>query len=230
MGILNYPRPILLLGLWTFSAAGLAQTEPTPTAEPPARPIPLLFTRTVQARPLEKPTDNEAKDRILPLEVAVNGTKTGTWLLLERDGALYAPSDAFDAWRVQLPPGTQPIDFKLLGQPYWPLSAIPGYKFRLDYANQSADLLFSPEVFAATRLEQERSRRPVISPVLPSMFLNYDLNYSTSVLRNAPTVKDLGMLAEIGASNSLGVLTSSQAGRNLTDDPTSSNQQGWQPV
>jgi len=38
-------------------------------------------------------------ERILPLEVTVNGAKGGTWLLLERAGVLYAPRDAFEEWR-----------------------------------------------------------------------------------------------------------------------------------
>lgn len=166
-------------------------------------------------------------NRILPLEVVVNGTKSGTWLLLERGGEMYAPADAFAEWRVQLPPNAKPIDFKLQGQPYFPLSAIPGYKFKLNFADQSAELLFSPDAFAATRLTQEASKRPVVSPVLPSLFLNYDWNYLTSTQNNAPIAKDLGVITELGASNSLGVLTSSQAGRNLTNEPTSGTSRSW---
>jgi outer membrane usher protein len=130
---------------------------------------------------------------------------------------MYAPFDAFTEWRVQLSPDAQPIDYKFDGQEYWPLSAVPGYKLKMDFASQSAELLFSPEAFAATRMVQEKSKQLVISPVLPSMFLNYDFNYSNTMLRNSPTVNDLGVIAEIGASNSWGVLTSSQAGRNLTN-------------
>lgn len=172
------------------------------------------------------PTSQTA-DHLLPLEVVVNGAKSGTWLLLERDGVMYAPTDAFEEWRVQLPPDAKPIYYKLSGQAYWPLAAVPGYKFKLDFANQSAELMFSPQAFAATRLSQEKSKRPVVSPVLPSLFLNYDLNYSTSILRNAPTVKALGLLTEMGASNSWGVLTSSWAGRNLTNDTALGNPQSW---
>ena len=39
-------------------------------------------------------------------------------------------------------------------EPYFPLSAVPGYRVRMDAANQSVELLFSPEAFAATRLFQ----------------------------------------------------------------------------
>jgi len=163
----------------------------------------------------------------MPLEAIVNGSKSGTWLLLERNGVMYAPYDAFQEWRVQLPPDAEPIDFKLYDQSYWPLSAVPGYKFKIDYASQSVELLFSPEVFAATRLTQEKSKRPVFNPVMPSMFLNYDLNYSKVNQNNVSSINELGLLTEIGASNSWGVLTSSHAGRNLTKDSASTIPGGW---
>ena len=190
----------------TQSAANIAAASsatPTPAAETPG-------------------SDNgnnpgSAADRILPLEIVVNGTKSGTWLLLERNGIMYAPDDAFAEWRIHLPTDAKPIDFKLNDQSYWPLSAIPGYRIKLDLANQSAELLFSPQAFAATRLVQEKSKNPVASPVLPSVFLNYDMNYSANSFQNTPTEKNLGVLAEVGVSNSLGVLTSSHVGHNLTN-------------
>ena len=196
----------LALGIWVCTA-----TAAQPKA--PAGPTPAL-----------------AADRVLPLEVTVNGAKSGTWLFVERAGVLYAPRDAYEDWRVQLstdtkPPGTQPIDFK--GQEYWPLSAVPGYKSKVDFANQSLELLFSPEAFAATRLTQELSKKPVVSPVLPSIFFNYDLNYSKSHLRAAPSVEDLSALTEMGISTGLGVLTSSASGRNLTRDNTLGTKTEW---
>ena len=226
--ITNPRLTFFLFVLGTLCLSNPVQAAPlTETTPPPAafKPIPLPFTKIITPQaplPEKKPVDS-----ILPLEVIINGAKSGTWILLERDGEMYAPRDAFEEWRVQLPPDTVPIDFKLYDQPYLPLAAIPGYKFKLDYASQSAQLLFSPEVFAATRLIQEKSTRPVVSAVLPSMFVNYDLNYSTSYLRGKSDVKDLGMLAEIGASNSWGVLTSSHAGRNLNNDPALTFNKSW---
>ena len=163
--------------------------------------------------------------RMLPLEVMVNGAKSGTWLLLERGGELYASRDAFDEWRVQLNPGSQSVTFK--GEDYWPLAAIPGYNAKMNFANQSVDLLFSPQAFAATRLTQELSKKPVVSPVLPSVFFNYDVNYAASYLTAAPTVQDLSMLSEIGLSTGLGVLTNSSIGRNLTDNQALGNPRQW---
>jgi outer membrane usher protein len=220
----------------------IPDADSTPKA---LQPAPLFFTRTINGKPApeEKKPEvvpiiitpfaarpipitpeksevaevSKTKDKLLPLEVVVNGAKSGTWLLLERGGNMYAPFDAFTEWRVQLSPDAKPIDYKFDGQEYWPLSAVPGYKVKMDFASQSAELLFSPEAFAATRMVQEKSKQLVLSPVLPSMFLNYDFNYSNTVLRNSPTVNDLGILAEIGASNTWGVLTNSVTGHNLTN-------------
>jgi outer membrane usher protein len=231
VGSVIHPRLILLLlGLWACSAAGQSETDSLPDAESattPSRPVPVPYTKTVTQSAASKPPASQTSEHIMPLEVVINGAKSGTWLLLERDGDMYAPYDAFIEWRVQLPADAKPIDFKLFDQAYWPLSAIPGYKFKLDIANQSAELLFSPQAFSATRLTQEKSKRPVISPVLPSLFLNYDWNYQVSSLRNAATVRDLGLLTEIGASSSWGVLTSSHVGRNLTIDAASGTPHSW---
>ena len=230
MGNILHPRLILLLVLWACSAAGQSQIDTPAVAESaatPTNPVPLPFTMTVTAGDASASPAGKTKDRIMPLEIVINGAKSGTWLLLERNGEMYAPYDAFAEWRVQLPPDAEPIDFKLMGQAYWPLSAVPGYKFKLDYANQSAELLFSPQAFSATRVTQEKSKKPQISAVLPSFFLNYDWNYQISAMSNTGTTRDLGLLTEIGISNSLGVLTSSQAGRNLTDEAASGTPQSW---
>lgn len=153
-------------------------------------------------------------ERIFPLEVTVNGAKGGTWVFVERAGVLYAPRDAFEEWRVQLKPDAAAIDFK--GEKYWPLSAVPGFKAKVDFATQSVTLLFSPESFSALRMSKELVKRPVTSPVLPSAFVNYDFNYAGSALRTAKSINDLGLLTEFGLSNAWGVLTSSHVARHVT--------------
>ena len=152
--------------------------------------------------------------RLLPLDVVINGYKSGTWLLLEYGDRLYAPRDAFDDWRVRLDTETQSIAYK--GQNYWPLSAVPGYQGKLNTAEQSLEVLFSPSVFNTTRLTQEINKKPMLSAVLPSVFFNYDLNYARSELRAAPSIEDLGLLGELGFSNGWGVLTNSFSALNLT--------------
>ena len=197
----------------------LAQSAPAPAPTAPASMV---------VSPPAPPTlqaGTGTAERILPLEVTVNGTRSGTWLLLERLGVLYAPREAFDEWRVQVQGETQAITYK--GTQYLPLTAIPGFGAKVNFGNQSIDLTFSPQVFAATRLTTELNKKPVLSPVMPSFFANYDLNFSTVVTRDAGTVKDLGMLTELGFSNAWGVLTSSYAGRNLTQADQPGAPRGW---
>ncbi len=157
-------------------------------------------------------------DRLLPLDVVINGSKSGTWLLLEHAGVLYAPKDAFEDWRIEVASNSTSVEYK--NEKYWLLSDIPGYKAKLNVADQSLELLFSPKVFTATKLTSEAFKRTEVSPVLPSAFFNYDFNYARSELRNAPSTEDLGLLGEFGVSNNLGVLTNSFAARNLTNDST----------
>ena len=196
-------RSCIMLVLLAWAGSALAQTLPPHT--------PLQGTG--------------AAERILPLEVTVNGSKSGTWLLLERLGALYAPLDAFEEWRVQVRGTTKAISFR--GTEYLPLSAVPGFGAKVDFGNQSIELSFSPQSFAATRLTSEISKKPVLSSVLPSVFVNYDLSYSVIGSQGAASSKELGALTEFGASNAWGVLTSSHVGRNLTSDPTLGTPHSW---
>lgn len=152
----------------------------------------------------------------LPLDVTVNGVNGGTWVFVQMEDGLYAPREALDEWRIHPSAEERSIDFK--GQPYLPLSAIPGFKSKVDYAAQAIELYFAPQAFSSLRLTKEISKRPAVSPVLPSAFVNYDINYAGSSLKTAGSIHDLGMLWEAGLSNKWGVLTSSQAARNLTRD------------
>lgn len=158
-------------------------------------------------------------DRIVPFEVVVNGSKTGTWLLVERAGALYAPRDAFEEWRVQLDPNAQVIVVK--AQNYFPLTAVPGYRSNVNFAEQSLELTFSPQVFAETRLGLKQATELAIDPTVPSVFVNYDLNYQRTERRVGVSNETLSALTEVGLSSDLGVLTTSAVGQNLTHDALS---------
>jgi outer membrane usher protein len=164
-------------------------------------------------------------ERVLPLEVVVNGTKYGTWLLLERGGELYAPREALEEWRLQVPSDTHMVTYK--GTRYLPLQAIPGFTAKVNFSNQSVELAFSPQAFAATRLTTERNKKPVVSPVMPSVFLNYDLNYSVVNPRSGSGARELGALTELGLSNQWGVLTSSYVGRNLAGSGEVGRPRSW---
>ena len=77
-------------------------------------------------------------ERLLAMETVVNGAKSGTWLYLERAGVIYAPREAFEEWRVELKPGTPTVEFK--GQPYARLDAVPGFKAKVDFTDQSVSM------------------------------------------------------------------------------------------
>lgn len=167
-------------------------------------------------------------DRVAPFEVTVNGANTGTWILVEREGTLYASADAIEQWRLLLDPGTQAIEFR--GEVYFPLTNIPGFRAKIDFANQSLELLFSPSSFAATRLTRQMFRQPVLSPVLPSLFLNYDLSYTAIKPADTISTKDLSALTEVGFSTGLGILTSSGFVRNLTNDSALGEERQFTPL
>ena len=172
----------------------------------------------------EVPATVPTQDRIVPLEATVNGAAAGSWPFVERQGLLYVSKDALDEWRLHLRGEMQPITVR--GSEFWPLNGIPGFNAKVNYASLSIELTFSPDAFTGTQLKAARElERPKPSPVLPSVFLNYDLNYQRSTSRGQPS-EDLGAVLEAGVSNNWGVFTSTQVGRNLTNAPTG-QPSGW---
>jgi outer membrane usher protein len=166
-----------------------------------------------------------ADQKVLLLEATVNGEAAGTWTFLESAGSLYVPREAFAEWRVTLRPEVKSIFYKELE--FAPLMAVPGFESNIDTNTQTVAINFAASSFSATRLVKTADARVAVSSVLPSAFFNYDLNYSASSVKNSPNVKDLGLLSELGASNEWGVLTTSQAGRNLTNDERLGASRNW---
>lgn len=177
------------------------------------------------AAPANASKSTPSSMRVTPLEVTVNGVNTGTWPVLERAGVLYAPSDAFAEWRVNRRDQASPIEFR--GTSYWPISAVPGFSSTFNPANQSLDLIFSPQAFNATRVQNAAVAKTAPSPAIPSAFINYDLNYTRSHVRGFSESQDLGMLTELGVSGAWGVLTSSYFGRNLLDNAALGTPRAW---
>ena len=178
------------------------------------------ISSTTPARPATpvNPAQNgrTPNDRLLPLEVFINSSKGGVWTLLERNGILFAPEDAFKEWRLNRRTTAQEINFQ--GQKWYSLTSIAGFEARLNYANQSIELVFSPTAFSALHLTQEPASRPALSPPILAFFANYDLNYTTGRVNTGDTklaMKDLGVLTELGASGPWGLFTSSHVGRSL---------------
>lgn len=200
----------------------------TPAAAPPAPPAvssvpmsrnasgpnnqPVQPNGPAPATAADSPSQGKASPRLIPLEVVLNGANVGNWLLLELQGQLHAPAEAFDEWRVARRAGT-PFEFR--NQTWYALASIPGFEARINQANQSLDLRFSAQAFAATRLTQEKEDRPPVSKAVPAAFFNYDLSYTATALRGATGTRDLGALTELGFASEAGVLTTGYVGRNL---------------
>ena len=163
--------------------------------------------------------------KLHPLEVTVNGARAGDWVLLERDGLLYAPKAAFEEWRVLLRPDAPGIDVN--GQRYVALSEIPGFDAKIDFATQSLALTFSPRSFESTQQEETQAIKLKSDKVLSSIFFNYDVNFAANKASGAPGSRDLGALTEIGISTSAGVLTSSAVARNLISSGAGSEPASW---
>lgn len=172
----------------------------------------LLSLGATTARAQPAPPTPASAERLVPLEVRVNQSAAGNWVLLELGGALHAPPEAFDEWRVNRP-AVPPL--RRHQQDWFPLSAVPGFEARFHPADQSVDLSFAPQAFAATHLTRITSKRLQLSPVEPALFLNYDASATRFSFAGTPAQQDLGLLAEWGLATDAGVLTSSHAGRNL---------------
>jgi outer membrane usher protein len=211
------------------SIASRADSMPANTTKEPQKPTIAPAPIATTASPASPaatprsaaPSASPSALRILPLEVRVNGAPSGNWALLESGGMLYATEEAFEEWRLNRREGAQPIVHR--GQAWYALGSVPGYESRLNFADQSIDLVFSPSAFAATRLASDAVEKIPLSPSIPALFVNYDLNYNQSRFTavGSTNTRDLGVTTEIGFSNAWGVLTSSYVGRNLVShDPT----------
>jgi outer membrane usher protein len=185
-------------------------------AAPPAAEQPGSVAPPPSMAPSRAPT--EIAPRLVPLEIFINGTRAGDWVLLDVKGVLHATADAFEEWRLIRSPDVQGVPYR--GQLWYPLAAVPGYQAQFNAANQSLELRFAPNAFAATRLAPPEVERDPITPPLTAVFANYDVSYTHSAARGVAASKDLGALTELGVSGALGVLTTSSVARNLNNDET----------
>lgn len=184
--------------------------------------IALAFIRPAQAQlpgavpPSPAPATQAAdgKEQLIPLAVIINHAPAGQWILLSRDGQYYAPADALTEWRLKRPPQVHAITYR--GHQWVRLGDLPGYAARFDSADQSLALTFAASAFDATRLETQSAARPEVTPVVPALFMNYDLSYQSRNFRDSTGDRQLGAMTELGVSGTPGVLTSSFVGQNIT--------------
>ncbi len=199
------PPPAVIASTPPSLPAKTLPAAPLTAPKPPAAAAPAGVVGVADAA--------DSRIRLLPLDVSINGSREGNWLLLEREGLLHAPAEAFEEWRIARRPDE--TGFVHRGQTWYRLAAIPGFEAQLNAANQSVDLKFQSGAFGATRVTSAPVEQLPVSPALTSFFLNYDLNQTVSNFRSAGTSHDLGVLTEVGMSGEFGVLTSAQVGRNI---------------
>ena len=207
-----------------------AETAPSSVLRPDSAPIKLAAppglvgasadnsrpdTPTIPRR-LQQPASVESsanRIQLLPLEVSINGEEVGSWVLLERDGTLFAPVDAFAEWRINRRPNAEPMVYQ--GRQWYALSSVPGFESKRNFSNQSVELKFSPQAFASTRLTPPASERLALTTPALSGFANYDISYSYAGASGSAATNDMGVLLELGVSSGWGVLTSTYSGRSL---------------
>lgn len=158
----------------------------------------------------------EPQLRVYPLEVLLNGAPAGIWPIVERDGSVFAPPEAYDAWRIQRPADALQLEYK--GLTYLSLSSLSGAEVRIDPVQNALVLNLRADAFLGARMKRDPVSGVAYSEVVPSVFLNYDLNFSENHSRGTGATRSLGMVGEVGHSSSLGLLSTSFAARDLTGD------------
>lgn len=202
-------KHLLVHGTLGVPALAVAQVV-APAAEQPSPPVAAPTPASTTPRASETSAGGQ---RLLPLEVTINGMAVGNWVLLDLGGKLYAGTEAFEEWRLNRTTG-EPVNYR--GQLWFPLASVPGYEARFDPAAQSVKLTFLPQAFVATRLTQSLEARPPVSRAMNAGFLNYDLNFTHTTARGADAQRDVGALMEFGWTSPLGVLSATALARGLS--------------
>lgn len=174
----------------------------------------ILTQAAPQAEATSKPISAVPKDKLLSLEVVINGSNSGTWVILERNDVLYASRAAFTQWRIA--PRDKPVGLSFRGENYLALTSISGFEGHLNSATQTLHLQLPATAFDTTRVREELATRAATDPALLSGFLTYDVSATRNQASQSPAAStDVSALLELGVTGQWGVLSSSYVGRNL---------------
>ncbi|MFM7024572.1 MAG: fimbria/pilus outer membrane usher protein [Limnohabitans sp.] len=145
------------------------------------------------------------------MDVVVNGSGMGTWVLLEREGVLLADADMLAQWRIQ--PPDQDMAVEHAERTWYPLPRLAGYQAVFDPVEQALQLQFSMDAFKLTRLAPAAHKHIPLSPALWAGFVNYDIALSAlpDAVGNTRTLPS--GLFEFGITGPGGVLTQSHVVR-----------------
>lgn len=168
-----------------------------------------LMCRLCLAEP--PPAEQPPPEQVAVYAVQLNAADVGQWVLLRRELDWYASEEALQTWRIAIDPSLTPLVRH--GQRWFALQHLPGYRVHEDPLRQGLAIWLAPGVFDDTHLAAEVQPRPALQPVEPALHLNLDVNYTRLQARHAPIAQELGLYTELGWSNTLGVLTSTQIAR-----------------
>lgn len=157
------------------------------------------------------PAEPPPPEQVAVYAVQLNAADVGQWVLLRRESDWYASEEALHAWRIAVDPSLTPLVRH--GQRWFALRHLPGYRVREDPMRQDLAIWLAPTVFDDTHLPAEAQPKPALQPVEPALHLNLEVNYTRLQVRQAPVAQELGLYTELGWSNALGVLTSTQIAR-----------------
>jgi outer membrane usher protein len=187
---------VLVAALYTCMPREMLAQEAPVTSVRPQTPPPLA-----------------AAPKPLPVEVIINDVANGSWLLLESQGVIYAPLEAFGEWRLVRRPAAQPIQHG--GQSWVSLHSVAGLEARLDRAAQAMVINVPPAAFVPTSVSATQQGRRKPDPVEPALFLNIDTSLTLDHSRSSGTLRELGGLFEAAYASPIGVLSSTHLVANL---------------
>ena len=150
--------------------------------------------------------------------INLNDADMGQWVLIRKDGKWYAPEEAMKAWRISTDGVT--TDLVRNGQHWFALQHLPGYRASEDAFGQRLSVWVAPSVFDVTRLATQTAAETRAQPVEPALYLNLDVNYTRIQARQTPVAQTLAAYSELGLSNRMGVITSTQIVRQPMGGPS----------